>query len=314
MIFWYPDDGMSAGAESPSVGTTTETTAAAPTETAGAQSAQTGTAETKTDAETKSEGMDKGTFTDPYEGIKYRSQLSKEASENKEIMDSIKDYPTVSDLASGFSKAKADWANEKKGFEERLNKAIEVPAIDAPNEEWETFMKKMDIPLKPEEYAFADPKDGYIDTKSDEYKAFKDYWAKRAMKLGLSKRQGRGMWDTAVAMLNVEGKQSVEGYRKAVDSFDQRQDDYLKKDYPVDAERKAQMNEDRNNFAELVREADLGAVLRDTGLALNPVFMHKMAEFYKSVKAKGAFGRSEAAGDDGSVFKHGTDWNERYGR
>lgn len=307
MIFFYPDGGDMGGATN-ATGSVGETTANQTAETNGVTTA------TSTATKPETTEIDRGTFTDPYEGIKYRSQLSKEVSDNKEVMDAIKDYQTVSDLASGYSKAKSDWANEKKGFEDRLSKAIEIPAKDAPKEEWETFMKKMDIPSKPEDYEFADPKDGILDFESPQYKAFKDTWTKRSMQMGLSKRQGRGMWATAVAMLNVEGKNLQANVKEAIDTFDKRQDAYLAKDYPVEADRKAQANEDKNNFAELVREADLGEIVKATGLALNPMFMHKMAEFYKATKAKASFGRTDKPEGQTGMFAHGSEWRQKFGK
>lgn len=235
----------------------------------------------------------------PYADVKYYSQLDKETAGNKDVMDRVKDFKSVSDLAKGYS--------ELRG---KMDRSLVIPDENSTDDEVRDYFRKLGVP---------EDKDGYQLTDGDYnpevLKDLKERFRSQVLyRNGLTKVQGEKVWEAALDMLKAERDRNMAAFEQAKKSFDERHEALLQKDYPVAADRKAAMSEDISYASEFLAETGLGRVFKDMGLIYNPEVLHRLAQYHKSRSAKAVMGTGGENTQSNEVFQQGRQWQEAYGR
>ena len=235
----------------------------------------------------------------PYADVKYYSQLDKETAGNKDVMERVKDFKNVSDLAKGYS--------ELRG---KMDRSLVIPDANSTDDEVKEYFHKLGVP---------ESKDGYNLTDGDYnpevLKDLKEQFRSQVLyRNGLTKVQGEKVWEAALDMLKAERDRNIANYEEAKKSFNARHEALLAKDYPVASDRKAVMNEDISYASEFLAETGLGKFFKDVGHIYNPDVIHKVAQYHKSRSAKAVMGTGGEGSQNNEVFQQGKQWQEAYGR
>ena len=236
----------------------------------------------------------------PYADVKYFSQLDKETAGNKDVMERIKDYKSVSDLAKGYSELRS-----------KMDRSLTIPNENSTDEEVREYFKRLGVPDNDQGYQLTDG-----DYKPEAIKQLKDEFRSKVLyRNGLTKVQGEKVWEAALAMLKAERDRNTSNNEELKKTFAERHDQLLRKEYPVDADRKAAMNEDLSYATEFLSESGLGKFFKEIGLVYNPDVIHKLAMYHKNRTARGVMGTGgNTAGESNEVFTQGKAFQEAYGR
>lgn len=234
-----------------------------------------------------------------YDDVKYYSQLDKDTAGNKDIMDRVKGYKSVSELAKGYA-----------DLSKRMDGALVVPTKDSSVDEVKAYFRALGVPEKAEDYNLSDG-----DYSPETIKALKENFQKEVLyRNGITKHQGEKVWNACLKMLQSERDMNIANYEKAKASFEERHSNLLREQYPVEADRKAAMNEDMSLAAEFFSESGLGQFFKQTGLVYNPEVMHKLAQYHKATRASGVMGKGGESRRSEGVFSQGKEFMEAYGR
>ena len=235
----------------------------------------------------------------PYADVKYYSQLDKETAGNKDIMDRVKDCKSVSDLAKGYSDLKG-----------KMDRSLLIPDENSTSDEVRDYFRKLGVPEGEDGYELTDG-----DYSPDALKDLKAQFRSQVLyRNGLTKVQGEKVWEAALNMLKAERDRNRATYDEAKNSFNERHEALLQKDYPVASDRKAAMNEDISYASEFLAETGLGKFFKDVGLVYNPDVIHRIAQYHKSRSAKVVMGTGGASEQSNEMFSQGKQWQEAYGR
>lgn len=235
----------------------------------------------------------------PYADVKYYSQLDKETAGNRDVMDRVKDFKSVSDLAKGYS--------ELRG---KMDRSLVIPDANSTDDEVRDYFRKLGVPESKEGYALTDG-----DYNPEVLKDLKEQFRSEVLyRNGLTKVQGEKVWEAALNMLKAERDRNISRYEDAKKSFNERHEALLQKEYPVASDRKAAMNEDISYASEFLAETGLGRMFKDLGLIYNPEVIHRVAQYHKSRSAKAVMGAGGKAEQSNEMFAQGKQFQEAYGR
>lgn len=235
----------------------------------------------------------------PYSDVKYYSQLDKETAGNKDVMERVKGYKSVSDLAKGYS--------ELAG---RMDRSITIPDQNSSDDEVRDYFRKLGVPENENGYELSDG-----DYNPDMLKELKSQFRSQVLyRNGLTKVQGEKVWEAALNMLKAERDRNLANYEEAKRSFGERHDALLRKEYPVDADRKAAMNEDISYASEFLSETGLGKFFKDMGLVYNPEVIHRLAQYHRDRSARGVMGEGGESRQSNELFQQGKQFREAYGK
>jgi hypothetical protein len=232
---------------------------------------------------------------DPYKAT-WLSQLSKETREkHKERLDGLKEKRIGEVLDEYFTNS------------ETLDKrAIVFPGKDAKPEEIETFLKRMDIPGKPEDYR--------LDHKlmpGDEKGELTREMAARFGKLGLTRKQGAGVFSEVAALVKT-GQELQAAQRKAeAESFDER----LSRDEGGEEQAKA-TREWFKRYLVSLGDKELVNSIKDSGLLYNTRFARSMADYHRVAMEELPVvhgGRTGKAGGGNGALQYNQDFYDKYG-
>ncbi len=195
--------------------------------------------------------------TKPEDLPKYSSQLdpkNRESEDYKKYLYKHKSFNEIADNHVALSK--------------RMEKAIEIPGKDATPEQVKSFFTKLGVPESGEGY---DLPDNGIDPNIA--KPLADKMREEFIKAGMTKVQGKNMWNFLSKNL-VVGQQNLDAQKeKKISSFDSRLEKQLEETYPVKAEREGAMKETMNLFKQHVSRTGLGKVYKESGLLYNTDFI-----------------------------------------
>lgn len=186
----------------------------------------------------------------------YLSQASPEIREK--YADYFKEYPKINDVLLAHVKA-----------QDRLKRSIVVPDKEkASAEEIKAFYKQMGIPESAEEYEMK------YDEKLPEMKEVSKLIGKTALDAGLTKNQGKALWETVAGIVSA-GVKEQEDRNKAAEAA---LPDKLTEMYHGEQEK---ATEAINLFKALIvriGNKDVVKTLSSSGLLYNPAFVSSMAQ------------------------------------
>lgn len=236
----------------------------------------------------------------PYADVKYYSQLDKETAGNKDVMDRVKDFKSVSDLAKGYSDLRG-----------KMDRSLLIPDQNSTDDEVKEYFRKLGVPENEQGYQLTDG-----DYRPEVIKDLKEQFRSQVLyRNGLTKVQGEKVWEAALGMLKAERDRNIANYEEAKKSFNQRHEALLMKDYPVASDRKAVMNEDISYASEFLAETGLGKFFKDVGLIYNPDVIHKVAQYHKTRSARAVMGSTgNSKPESNEMFTQGKQFTEAYGK
>lgn len=233
-----------------------------------------------------------------YADVKYYSQLDKETATNTDVMDRVKGFKSVSDLAKGYA-----------DLSRKADNALQIPTKDSSVDEIKAYFKKLGVPDDAEGYNLEDG-----DYEAESIRELKENFRKQVLyRNGLTKHQGEAVWNACREMLKAERDANVKAFEEARKSFGERHDALLRQQYPVEADRKAAMNEDMDLVAEFFADTGLGQTFKQLGLVYNPDVIHRLAQYHKATRAKGVMGKGGETKEDTGLFKMSADFAKAYG-
>lgn len=237
--------------------------------------------------------------TETYADVKYFSQLDKETASNVEIMDRVKAHKSVSELAKGYA-----------DISKRLDNSLLIPTKESSIDEVKAYFKKLGVPDSANGYELSDG-----DYQPEAIATFKEQFRKQVLyRNGLTKHQGEAVWNACREMLKAERDANLKAYEDAKNSFADRHEQLLMKEYPVPRDRKAAMNEDLDLAAEFFAESGLGQTFKQIGLVYNPEIIHKIAQYHKATRAKVVVGKGGEQPKNDGLFNHSSDFDKAYRR
>jgi hypothetical protein len=193
----------------------------------------------------------------------------------------------------------------------KLKDAVVFPAKDAPKEEVEAFLKRMDIPLSEDGYGL-DPK--LLPPsweKSDRDNAAK-VLAQVFRKNGLTKAQGGAMFAAFSGFEQSRVKRLAGGMKYMADSFEER----LLKDSGGDGKAAAETKEWFKRSMIALGDKGLAKELADSGMLYSTALVRAFADIWKAGNTdaplpRGAQGGSGAPAKD--ALPKGDEFNRAYG-
>lgn len=235
----------------------------------------------------------------PYADVKYYSQLDKETAGNKDVMERVKDFKSVSDLAKGYS--------ELRG---KMDRSLLIPDQDSTDDEVRDYFRKLGVPENEQGYNLTD-----ADYKPEAIKDLKEQFRSQVLyRNGLTKVQGEKVWEAALNMLREERDRGIKVFEDAKKNFNERHEALLQKDFPIASDRKAAMNEDISYASEFLAETGLGKFFKDLGLVYNPDVIHKVAQYHKNHSAKAVMGTGGQVVENNEIFSQSKQFTEAYGK
>jgi hypothetical protein len=194
------------------------------------------------------------------------------------------------------------------GARESLERAIVPPGKGAKPEEVKAFLKKMDIPETPEGYNF---KPEALDGSGEETKKFAGDFAQAVHKMGLTRKQGAQVF-AEIAVLEKTGIARMQAAQKAIaESFDQRLAGHL----GGDGEKAKEAKEYFKRFIVSLRDKDLAAELKSTGILYSPRFAAAMAAYHRAASEEPQSPGSGRPGHQksGGGLGYSDQWKQAYG-
>lgn len=189
--------------------------------------------------------------------------------------DDFKDIEDVKKLYNSHKTLKAKAAD----LETQLKDSLKIPGADATSDQVKAFFTKIGMPEKPEGYELSD-----FDLKDDELAStMKKNFMTEAYRSGLTKTQANKLWTHEAATYGAVKKGLADQAEKLKGSFDQRYDAALKDEIPDATKRAERITKDRNLFTEFVGKYQMGAYFEQTGLSINPAFVHAVAGMYEKM-------------------------------
>ena len=234
-----------------------------------------------------------------YSDVKYYSQLDKDTAGNKEIMEKVKGYKTVSELAKAYAESS-----------KRNENALFIPTKESTPEEVKGFFTRLGVPEDSNGYELQDG-----DYKPEQVAELKDYFKREVLyHNGLTKQQGERVWNACLNAIINERRNNEAAFEKMKADFNTNHDNLLKAEFPVDADRKAAMSEDLDLASEFFVESGLGETFKKTGLVYNPEVVHKLAQYHKATRAKGVLGTTKETPAGTGLFPQGGQFKAAFKR
>ncbi len=192
---------------------------------------------------------------------KYLSQFSPEIREKYGHY--FNDLPHQNDLAMAFVKAT-----------DSINNAIIVPdKVNATPEEIKEFYKKMGIPESAEGYEFE------VDEKNEDMVLISKEIGKQAIKSGLTKSQGKEVFNFVKTLVEVGNKEEQEKLKTAEDTLDER----LLEFHQGNKDKRDEINNRFKAFLVKIGSKEAVEELKKTGLLYNPDFITRIAGIHKEL-------------------------------
>ncbi|MFA6934579.1 MAG: hypothetical protein WCR70_04855 [Sphaerochaetaceae bacterium] len=164
-------------------------------------------------------------------------------------------------------------------LETQLKDSLKIPGADATSEQVKAFFAKIGMPDKAEGYELSD-----FDLKDDELApTIKKTFLEEAFKSGLTKTQAKKLWTHEAATYSAIKKGLSDQSEKLKGNFDQRFDASLKDEIPDSTKRAERITKDKNLFTEFNGKYNMGAYFEQTGLSINPAFVHAVASMYEKI-------------------------------
>jgi len=239
-----------------------------------------------------------GTQDDAPKDPAWMSQLSKEMRDNKELMDALRGYKNLGDLA----KAHFDGKKQLEGM-------IRIPHKGDSDADVLAFFNKLGMPLDANEYELSD-----YDMDPESLKLSKDLFRQTAHKNVLTKAQAKNLWESQVAMAKAVGNIQAKQAQKVIDSFEPRYNALLEPAYPVEADRQAAIKGEIGLVSSMLSESPiLAKAMKDSQLIYNPAIMHELASYVKKhtanfVDNKGGNKGSQKVGEMGDYSSEFMDY------
>jgi hypothetical protein len=193
---------------------------------------------------------------------KYFSQLDPTKRDSDDYKTIVGKHKTPTELADAYVETS-----------KRLGNAIEIPGKDAKPEQIQAFFKKLGVPETAEGYEFADNgmDHSLVEKLAPELQ-------KEFMKAGLTKGQGKAVWNM-ISKNAVVGQQfAADQKAKQAQTFDARLSAKLSATFPNDADRKGAMQENVNLFKQHIARTGLGKAYEKAGLVYDPDFIMAIAK------------------------------------
>jgi len=240
--------------------------------------------------------------TDYSKSMKYYSQLPKEITEDADTMESVKDCATIADLVKSLKESRKSLSESK--IDE--SKYIKFPSEDSTLEEKASFLRKLGVPTSKTAYKL-----NIAEDEGDNIKELGNKFSEIFYGAALTNTQAQRVFKS-IAEAFVEGsKKQEEAQKEYFDSFDKRQTEYLKTLTKVDDEVKAFKERDLSLTNVFMNDTNLGEELKKSGLLLDPVVLHKIAEYQSQRQPKASF--SEGSPDSKGGFEYSSEFQRIYG-
>lgn len=263
------------------------------------------------------DGVSGGTEETPSEAGETATEEASEAEENpwkgsfisqtsQEFREKYKDQ-----LLQMRGKSLTDTMEELLTTRDTLSRAIIPPSKDAKPEEIKAFLKKMDIPEKPEEYGF----DKKLFGEADKDGAFTASLAKDMHTQGFTKKQGKWAAEKLSAIIKAGNEHTENVKKEAALSFDTRLVDAL-------GEEKAKNT--REHFKRYLvsmsggKESGKAFIqkLAETGLLYDTDFVTRAAEYHRATTTEAPYVDGNRGGNSTNkkIMAHSDQFENEYGR
>jgi hypothetical protein len=225
------------------------------------------------------------------------SQLSQEAREKyKGALEGLKGKK-LSEVMEDYFSAKG-----------ALNRAIVLPGGNAGAEEIKAFLQKMDIPETPEGYGLK----GELLAAGEDAAALAKEIAGRFASLGLTRKQGAGVYAELTALVKSGQAAAAESRKEMEDGFEAR----LEEEAGTPRKAKEDLAAYKRFLVSLKNKALVKDII-DSGIAYNPRFVRAMAAYYRETSAEPPFIPGQAGGPGeakAGMFTYSDEMKKRYGR
>lgn len=232
---------------------------------------------------TGGEGFDPSTKLDNRVKAKYETQLKKEYQN-----DDFTGIEDLNKLYEGYKKGKSDMA-----------RAVVIPGPESTSDETKAFFQRIGMPQAKEGYELQD-----YDLDPSVLKDLKARFQEQSFRMGLSKNQAKGMWQSQCANYASVVNQLQAISKDAKDNYDKRYDAFMKETYPDDTRRERRITAETNLYKAFIAETGLGAYFERTGLIYNPEFIHTVACLHEKHHPEAAAGSHVPGLSEEAILKN----------